>query len=127
MRSLETEKQEALERIKLLEGGRSDEDDLEALAIENEELKTKLSTYLEEMEDMDSKMEMLEKENSLLKKSLDTSKDADSTGGHFDYINELETERQDLNTRLEEEKRNNENLQHQLQTLKTEMENNERE
>ena len=93
------------------------------LTKENNDLTLKLETYIEEMEELDSKVEALETENTELKEQFNRLKNIEVVGSSIDTIQNLETQIKSLEGKLKKEKQHKEIAENELFKIEEEYEN----
>ena len=93
------------------------------LTKENNDLTLKLETYIEEMEELDSKVETLETENIVLKEQFNRLKNIEIVGSSIDTIQSLETQIKILEGKLRKEKQHKEIAENELFKIEEEYEN----
>lgn len=119
------ELQEELEALRRGQEIREKEklDRVNKLTKENTDMAIKLETYIEEMEEMDSRVESLEKENKELLKQNERAKTMELFGSHTAELVELEVEKEELAIKLEKEMKRRENVETELFKVEEEFEN----
>ena len=108
------------------------EEIIKKLKKENIELSLKLETYIEEMEELDAKVNLLEKGNKELKRYSNLATKVDLHSSYVEQLTELENVKLELTKKLSKEIRRRENVENELfkveeeyETYKINSENNE--
>lgn len=98
------------------------EEQITKLTKENKDLISKLDTYMEEMEELDTKNEQLEKENKELKRSYEQVKSIELVGSNLTELVAIENEKEELEAKLKKEISKRETVENELFKLEEEFE-----
>lgn len=99
------------------------QDKISKLTKENNELKIQLETYLEEMEEMESKHEELETQSEKLRHDYEQLKSIELVGSNMTEITALENDKQELEAKLLRECEKRETAENELFKVEEEYEN----